>query len=120
MLVVLFENPVLTERTSAMSANQEKHCAHRSKSRICVFILTWLEHFYPHGDDGAATCKPLLDECYRAKIFQKCMLSVSYLCRESLYSQTIHGWNSIKHLFTLIGSREVWRPLLAFMLAVSF
>ena len=33
----------------SMSANQEKHSdhpAHRSKSCICIFILTWLEHFY--------------------------------------------------------------------------
>ena len=121
MVMVWFENPVLRERegSSAMSANQDKHSAYRSKSCICVFVLTWLEHFYPHGDAGAATCKPLLDERYRAQIVQKCMLSVSYLCHESLYSQTTHGWNSIKHLFTTSGSRVAWRPLLALMLAVS-
>ena len=35
--------------SSAMSDNQEKHSghpAHRSKSGICIFILTWLEHYY--------------------------------------------------------------------------
>ena len=95
---------------------KKKHSAHRSKSCMCVFVLTWLENFYPHGHAGAATCKPLLDERYRAQIVQKCMLLVSYLCRKSLYSQTTHGWNSMKHLFTTSGSRAVWRLLLALML----
>ena len=41
------------------------------------------------------------------------MLPVLYLCCECLYWQTTHGWNSLRHLLTLSGSRAAWRPLLA-------
>ena len=35
------------------------------------------------------------------------------MCRECLYSQTTHGWNSLRHLFTPSSSRTAWRLLLA-------
>ena len=92
------------EGSSAMSTNQEKHSAHRSKSCICVFVLTWLEHDY--STRRAATCKPLLDKRYRAQIVQKCMLSVSFLCRECVYSQITVGWSRLRHLFMQSGSRN--------------
>ena len=80
------------EGSSAMSSNQEKHSAHHyiyticinvyvyvciHVKTICVFVLTWLEHF-PHGDAGAMTCKPrLLQSSYRPKVHVVGFISLS-------------------------------------------
>ena len=106
MLVVWFENPVWRERGPQPCPLTRK-----------IILLIDSSHEYV-GCDVQTTVRRVLQSTNRPKVH----VVVSYLCHECLHSQTTHGWNSLRHLFTPSSQRASWRLLLAvscWLLAVA-
>ena len=84
------------------------------RSAQVMYMCIHFDTTIPHRDAGVCDLQTTVRRVLQSTqwqcrwlcrcMCQKCMLSVLYLCRECLYSQTTHGWKSLRHLFMWLES----------------